>query len=814
MNLKALPHETTLRFVLLIAVAFALALDVADRLSWHVFLAATDQGRDQCRAAGVVLAELDACMIEFTRARLRWDLAVALGVLALGVAVALVASVVRRRGLEPAPPQVVAALQQAGGPDPRPPLLSRSGVDRVSAARADGIRRPYVEISAGFMGSGLARPQAGLAKLRHEYAHHELGDVVPTRITLWLPWVLVAMVGTVLVLPQPAAWRPVMLGTVPRTLLLVMLMFLIRASFLRAREIAADHEAREPDPDDLLTVLRSVRTPDAWWRRPFASHPVWSWREQALRDPAAACRVTAADGLLLGLVTAACGTVVSGVLVAWTGWQPADPAAAPVVWGVLGGALGYWVAAMIFRVVAAARCGRDVSPAGFALGLGAGVAVGGFLLLGQPGTPGISFGVLTWAAAALLGATAVALAGWLWSAAHWWLDLDLADRGAAWTERGVQLVGVVAGGALLGAAAQLQVQAWTAVDRIAIFLAEHSINEHSGYDLLAVLVVAGLPLWFLSRPRRPLGGVPGWLSRSPRTDAVPAAPAIRPGLRTAVIGGLVATGAYAGAAAVWTRSIPRPESWFAALIEAPTVLLAPAGVVAVTVVGAALRAGRCRLAAAMVPGCLAVAVATLGIVAWRSVLGGRPDWPAIEYVLANLAVGGLLGGLVLAAVVLPVARSGPAPVLLALPVLAAVAGVALVAGAARLSLSPVSDLHQVGFVHQVVNSAAADARDQCRGEPVTADGARQARAAVDRLHERDAGPVTADVRRAHLRRVAMWQACAAAIEAALAERRPTTTSDQQRQFIIVDGGTVWLRLPSLCERWADLNAPRVAVTCD
>jgi hypothetical protein len=809
MNLKVLPHETTLRFALLCALALATAMDVADRLSWHVFLSASLRGRHQCRAAGVLLADLDACMIHFTRSRLLWDLAVALGAIAVGAGLALAASLIRRRGLVAVPPAAVGDAVSRANPGLH---LLWKPPGRVNFAKAEGIRRPYVEVGLGFMSLAQRDPKAAQAGLRHERAHHELKDVVQARICLWLPWVLVAMMILVLALPQPASWRPVMIGTAPRTLLLVALMFLVRASFLRAREIAADNEARAPEPADLIAAIGAAPDPPPWWRRPFASHPARAWRQEAIRDPSAACRVTASDGIMLGLVTAACTSVVTQVAVAWNNWGPAEADAATVAWGVLGGPLGWWVAVMVMRIAAASRFGARVSPAPFAVGLGVGVAVGGFVTLGQPGSPGITFGLVTWGASALLGATAVALAIWIWGVAQWWLDLDLAERGAAWTERGVQIFGCLAGASLLGAASQIQFQAWTAADRISSLLFRHAFDGDSGYGMGAVLVVAGLPLWLLRRPRRAQGSAPSWLSTPPRTNAVPDAPMIRPGLRTAAIGGVIATGAYAGAATVWTKTIPLPESWYFALIEVPTVLLAPSAVLAATVVCAAVQARSSQLAVAMVPACVAVAISSLGIVLLRTATTRRLDWWMAKDVLISLAVGGVLGGLVLAATVLVLAEStrrvrwpGLRLPIVTMPILAAIAGIALVAGATQLRLTPVHDLTQVGWVHDTVNRENGNARRQCRGEPVTPQGASQARAAIERLGQRSANPATADVRRAHLRRMAMWEACVTAINAALDSGRKTIRPEEQKQFVIADGGTVWLRQPSECEIYADLH---------
>lgn len=795
MNVVLLPKETTYRFVLLMVLAFLVIFDtMANGASAWIFADGTAEVERTCHAT-VAQQDVATCRLPATRAYLIWTVCATVGLMALGLAAAVVGSWWRRRGLRPVPslPAVEAVERAVVGADegtPYPLLWQKSRP--IGLARADGIWQPYVEVGPTFLALAYSAPDRARAILRHEYAHHRMSDVLPSRITLWLPLTILVFVVVASVWPHPVAGS----GVGDFTVALLVLLFVARQSFLRARETAADIDAATGDRDGLEQVLGSNLRHAPRLRRLFASHPTPQRRLQVTREPGASCSLGVCDGMLIGLAASAATGVISQFVVAWFAQPTKGQDAAPVSWAIVGALLGAWLTAMAIRAVAASDSGTAVPLTAFSIGLGYSVAAGSTILI-LPGS--ITNGTITALAAATLGLTAIGILWWVHAVTQWTWSTDVSGRPSAATL--LIVVGAVVGSFLLSVAGELQAVAWVATaetDRFVFYLA---IRNPVPYLFAAALLVV-VPVLLSMRPARTGGRLPGWLNEAQVPDGTPDPPSIRLTVAIGFFGGVTAAVAYAVNTAVHPIGSGSDTSWFTTLVTPPVSIIPPAAVLAATVACAAVRTKRAPVAIGLLTIVTSVPTAIVGI-ALDMIVRGSVDLDRLRVAVIGLAIAGGLGGLVLAALTLvtvppdnwarwPVVTSAT----LALPVIAGVLGVMVAAAAQQIRPSRDLDLHQVSYVHHWVTVNHTQAHRECEGEPVTPGGVHTASDAVRRLETSDVvAPATDEIRRAHLARLTMYVRCAQAIETALSDQRDTITPQQQLEFREANANTNWLQHP-------------------
>ena len=660
-DVLSLPRTTTLRAVLLVAAMVSTGLVVGTMLHNLVLAGPWDDRFRECTAVpdggpGVLGYAFTECMAPVEQRRVVIALATAVLVLALAWVVVLVAPVLheRRRGLRPldgAFPRAqgrFAELAAEAGLR-RPPVLMRgdslNGVTDPHAYGRPGDPRVAVPLK---LLTRAGSPPAD-AVMRHELAHLSHRDVG----FAWLAKGTWYVLGPLLLVPLVVAVAVGDLAVVPgylaRAAVLAVVVQLVQAGLLRAREVDADLGAvrRGTDPAVMLAVTAGARDRRSAGRvrRLLATHPSPAERGAALTAPHLATRLGFVDALAPGVLAATALPVLRAAAAATIGGAPEREwvvvlSVVPV--GVLLGAtvgLGLWRQAVVARAAGVpARTGPVVA------GVGAGALAGQLTSLAGVGLGTTGGFDPPWSVlllpGGLAGATAlIAGLGALWA-------------GAAGRWRGPAAVWLPAVGL---AAALSTVAAWVA-GSLAVSLgqvgwrgtSEVLQGALSGWPVTVVAVVlAGAAAAALAAGSR-VGPPPAWLVPVAQGSAGAPGPAAVPGLRGALLTGLLA-GAVGAAAVAAFRLATGPGADDDATIQSAFVLLF---VAAVTGAGAGLALlaahGAPGLGAALLAGPLATVVVGLGIVSVNAALGGGVSASATGTVLQRSLALGLLALLAVA----------------------------------------------------------------------------------------------------------------------------------------------------------------------
>jgi Zn-dependent protease with chaperone function len=417
----ALPSDTAVRFLLLILAVVAASLYFFQAL-W--FVLRRERFDDSWRACGATAGELAgglvgttsselqrmaACRADMTREQAAFTIAGSLLVLAAAWAAYRLLPFWRehRRRLVPVDPRDGQALL-----DEVAAISAQAGLARPPAVRLDAANpgvQAYVYggggdlrvgMTGGLVVQRLLDPPGFRAVLRHELAHVANRDVPWTYYTVavWWSFLGLALVPVVVVFLFANPTYVLRLGW--RSLLLALLVALVAASVLRAREAFADARSVEWGPSaDLDRVLAAQ--PASRGRRPqqLRVHPLASERRALLADPDRLFRADWFTALATGV---AGGTALVSVQAIVDLALPSMAlvvsvlVVAPLVAGVL------CVTAWRVGLREAVRGGRQ--PLGLPLGpgLGAGLAVAPVLSIdaaqGGVGGPGY----VLWALAMML----------------------------------------------------------------------------------------------------------------------------------------------------------------------------------------------------------------------------------------------------------------------------------------------------------------------------------------------------------------------------------------------------------------------------
>ena len=459
------PSDTTFRFVLLVAAVLGASLFIYNALYFNVI---ADGGRDigvyercltesrlgQGIPEALAAGDLDepgrqsdafqSCIAPTEQRKAGWILGgvglVLLSALAFYLAYPYV--MLRRRRLRPLTereaPQVLedlhALVREAGLR--RAPQFVWNPLRRSGGGLAFGhAGRRYVALDGGLVMLHGLDPPAFRAVVLHELAHLRGRDVDMAYATLSIWWGYLAAgvvpyVLTWLDEPLESLWN---LGW--RLAALVAVVYLIRNSVLRAREVYADARAHAWDGfgDALRRVVERLKPPSGpAWRAHLSVHPEPGERKDALEDQRRLFSMGFWEALATGITaTLAYGNVVTllsffsneGLAIRWL----AGLVFAPLAIGVVG--LGVW------RATYAALSRGERPPSGTLPGIGLGL---GFLL-GQQlsffavvesdvgGEAAVFEYDLLWAAVVVAGLTL--LVRWVVAAATLWIGAQGPGRG-------------------------------------------------------------------------------------------------------------------------------------------------------------------------------------------------------------------------------------------------------------------------------------------------------------------------------------------------------------------------------------------------
>jgi Zn-dependent protease with chaperone function len=163
----------------------------------------------------------------------------------------------------------------------RPPLFVCNPFDQTITGLAFGrVGRYYVALSGGLVTLFSTDRTRFRAIVLHELAHLRNADVTKTYFALacWWAFVMVALVPFAVISAVGFAKNPDILFTIDkawRVLVMAMLVFLVLAATLRAREFYADVRAAiwENSADPLLRVLTMLQRPKKRWQRVIHFHP-------------------------------------------------------------------------------------------------------------------------------------------------------------------------------------------------------------------------------------------------------------------------------------------------------------------------------------------------------------------------------------------------------------------------------------------------------------------------------------------------------------------------------------------------------------
>lgn len=696
MDIRRLPNETTLRFLLLIAAVVSSTLAVAESLWYTVFLSEANEVLRLCGTDAL-------CRRAQEHERVLWVLASGALVLLAGLAAAALGSLVRRRTrrLVPVPAipvitDVVARVLGATGLE-RLPVL-RSAKRPTAQARADGITSTYVEVGTNWMGLAATNPARARAVLHHEVAHIRARDIFPSRASLWLTNVFVAYAVVCIALTASSGVRTTVEALL-RVTVAVGVVMLARVAVLRAREHAADIEAAAFEPEAQALNFAAGQPATRW----FSVHPSPVRRREIVLRPALATRLNVLDGLLVGITASLAAPVLSRL---WRGWfQFGEPSywAEIIGWGVVGALLGAWSGIMVLRAVSGARAGGvPVRLGAFSWLLAGSVVVGRFLYsqaLGLPieGVPTTPAAVIT---LLVLAFGVVAVVHWLHGFVDWWLDLEPARHRTAALAVPVVFATVVGAG-VLGVLGHLTGLGVIVGDGFYVVVQVLLTEGDAVVALPAVAILAALLLVLLRV--RTGGPLPAWLDR--RTEPAPAKVAVAGTFRIGALTGAAAAVAFAIYTFGWHPTEVARDNWFVAGSIGYASQTIVGGVVAAGAVAAALAGRKGTLQHTAIAAAVGSVCATAGAWLVRVVDSGRVDFSTLLSMFFDVLLIGVVGGLVGSAIVLSAWRTAHRAVGGALVAVTAAVTVGL--GVAALGATP-SVQQDFAHYNQVFESVKSD----------------------------------------------------------------------------------------------------------
>jgi Zn-dependent protease with chaperone function len=315
---RALPTDTSVRFLLLLAAVVAASLYLYEAL-WVVLRgeAFLDPVRD-CEMGSAGAADSTALLGPQGECRAGTDpeqaaFAVTATVLVLvaayGVYRLLPLLRTRRSRLVRLDQDDAAALHEDvrqavadAGLEQEPEVLVDAANPAVQAFAYGTARHPRLGLTGGLVVLQVVDPPAFRAVLRHEIAHLANRDVPWTYYTVatWWSFVALALAPVVAVFVVSDIRYVLRLGW--RTLLLAVLVLLVRNAVLRAREIYADARAAEWGAGpDLDRVLRMQPAPSGRRHPLLRLHPPADARRRRLADPDGLFGVDGSTALAAGL---------------------------------------------------------------------------------------------------------------------------------------------------------------------------------------------------------------------------------------------------------------------------------------------------------------------------------------------------------------------------------------------------------------------------------------------------------------------------------------------------------------------------------
>lgn len=466
------------------------------------------------------------------------------------------ALITRRRGLSPLSPPLAptaeraeAIAEQMGVHDP-PELLI--GTTKLRDAFSFGLPRRYRIALPPKLAVSFRRPEVLDPVLAHELGHVMRQDVAFAWLarTVWyaivpvlaVPFLLSAAQGDVS-LAGDFLWRAV---------LLLGVVWLITAGFLRAREFEADLTAAHAlGVAPVIAGLAAVpAAPDRrGLKAAVAMHPTAAQRAAVLDDVSLLARSRFLDGLTAGfLAGVATPLLLTAFITLLTGSGLVD--LAHLATGMIaGGSLGVVGGLTAWRTVLVQRLTQRPAPRWrLALGVGAGLLLGDLVSLGQTATQGGVQPVLTWWSlvppAVGIGATAL-----MFGLAELWAD------GAPGRSRPPRAAPALAGALLMGTALTmvllLQPVSGHGLMAIANALA---LTRLGGIVTVGMLGVALLGAWWMRARAAENSPAPGWLTE---TGTAAWAHSASPGLARTSGYGLLG-GLTGGAAIVGYRALAGP----------------------------------------------------------------------------------------------------------------------------------------------------------------------------------------------------------------------------------------------------------------
>ncbi len=682
--------------------------------------------------------------------------------------------------------QISAEVAASAGSVAVLPLLWRPA-HPVASARADGVVARYIEVGPALLGRTLTAPAAARAVLRHEYAHHQLRDVFPSRVLLAAGYVGLALTVPFLV----TIWDEGVSASLSALLRLGAVVGVVaaaRAAVLRAREFDADLWAAGDDVESMAMALAGESAPPRKFARltaPFAHHPSPARRDAALREPGRRSGPFVLDAVLAGLTAAIAGPVLSRLVRSWL--QSGAPAlyAEVIGWAITGTVLGAWLTMVVIRgLVSSREDGRPFRGSAFSWTLGAAVLIGGVvfsrpLLLPVRPLPATLVGIT---GPVLLAMGLVIATSWLRGVVEWWLMTPMADRAGRWWHRIPILAGAAATGLLLTILAsvefwaqnidanpeltpQLELGAGEPLTVVSLVLT--LAGEWFSLALVGLAFLVPVGLWFMTRLRRD-------------GDQVPLARSVLVGLG----GAGVALASFAIFRALDPVSTAHEHGWYATLLTTYASEAIVGGVVAAAAAAVPLLVTRARVPLAALAATVGAVPAAVG--AWL-ILGRPPS--LLPHIFRDVVVIAVLGGLLLATVLETLARRAKpvgltTGVAVAVPLLAAAALIAVgsLATSTRPSLAT-DDAHFLGRLQRAEMGAGLDRLlgGACSG-PVDRSAAPDLTTLSALLTDPSTQPGTPPLRRLNDSLAAAVRICLDATTAAVSAGRATLDPDALRQI--------------------------------
>lgn len=619
---QALPTDTFVRFLLLLAAVAAASLYLYDAL-WFVLRGETfldivrrcgldvgDLAAGSVTDTATVMAEQAACWSGISREQSAFALTgtALVFVAAYGLYRLLPRWRARRASLVSLDPVDGQALRAAVSELAREVGLAREPEVLVDVTNASveafvfgTAGRPRLGLTGGLVVLQVLDPPAFRAVLRHELAHLANRDVPWTYYTVavWWAFVALALVPVVAVFTVSDPQYVLRLGW--RTALLAALVLAVRNAVLRAREAYADARAAMwgsgPELERLLAVEpagdRTAASP--WHRGILWRHPAPAARRRLLADPDGLFRADLATAFFAGVATGTAfeslESIATLLLPSAVGVWAAAAAVAPLLAAVL--CVGAWRAGLRASVR-----GMDVPVAGpLAIGAGVGLALGPLLSF-EAAAGGVAVGAAGAAGYVVWGLGAALFAGLLsrYAADAGRLAVRTALlRTSPWPLLAPQAVAVWAATAALLAYGHLALLVFGTGGPVAALLAFPVwafLPAWFGDDgvllllVVALLVVAPTVVWWQRSNLADTGAAGAWAWREhpPPRVPPPAVPALGPALGVAALTGVAAAGWHVMArlvgAVVLDQAVWRSDGFKLALGAGTTVLVVAAVVVA------------------------------------------------------------------------------------------------------------------------------------------------------------------------------------------------------------------------------------------